>query len=320
MRGGIVGAGVVLLVLGIIFVLFFWPFVAVPAFGYYTGPNETPREVNKGEVYKCTGTLYGAESKGGYTAMVIDFDNGESLAWVEKGGFNKGERIIFEFKVNEDINESDMEEREKLEMSKSAKDDFMEGAKEAPEDEYKIYYDQFKDNYDEFGVSVEAKKTPDLIGLIGLIILILGIILMIVGGVLKSKKQRPARQPPRDHYDDRRPREYENQRGHDYDYDRESGSRPPPRGRRPPPRDYDYDYDHNGRYYDDEPPRPPRDHREPPPPQAPRGRTRVDEPVRDEDDWREEKAQRPKIPKFCPECGEETGGKKFCMECGEKLI
>jgi hypothetical protein len=51
------------------------------------------------------------------------------------------------------------------------------------------------------------------------------------------------------------------------------------------------------------------------PRRSPTGKRRKDREERDE-----EQLERPKIPKFCPECGEKTGGTKFCISCGVKLI
>ena len=37
-------------------------------------------------------------------------------------------------------------------------------------------------------------------------------------------------------------------------------------------------------------------------------------------DLEEKQQDRPKIPKFCPECGDKTSGTKFCISCGAKLV
>ncbi|RLF50032.1 MAG: hypothetical protein DRN20_00275 [Thermoplasmata archaeon] len=182
LKKGIVAAGVVILVLGLVLTLLFWPLVAVKPL-YYSGPYELPSSAHKGDTYKLTGKVYGAVTKGKYTYLVIDFDNGESVPLVEKGTFNKGNRVIVVIKVTEELENASEGAKEKATMTKEEKDALLEGAKMMDESTMELIYNAMR----EAGIDISIRKAPDTLGIVGIIVVVVGIILAIVGAVIGKK-------------------------------------------------------------------------------------------------------------------------------------
>lgn len=188
-----------LLVVGILLMVLLWPFVAISALGYYTGPYEAPDKATVGSTYKFTGTIYGATNKGGYSAIVVDFDDNESIPWIAEGNFNKGDRVLLVFTVTKEQNESLSGEHQKMTMTDEEKDSILSSAKLMDEETMKSTYEQMQSSLDEQGIKASVNKMPDTGGMVGIALLILGLILAILGAALgrRPKIQEPVpSQPP----------------------------------------------------------------------------------------------------------------------------
>lgn len=178
MKKGLVISGIVLLIVGLLLMILLWPLVAVPPL-YYPGPYDGPDKAKKGETYKYTGSVYDAVTKGEYTAMIVDFDNGESLPIVEKGIFNKGDRVVMVVTVKTEP-ESTSGEKKKATMSESEKKTFIDNVKQMDESVLEMFYSAYSNE----DIDISVNHTPEAGGIGGIVLFILGIVLMILGFAL----------------------------------------------------------------------------------------------------------------------------------------
>lgn len=164
MKKGIVIVGVILLVIGLVMMLFMWPFI-----GTKTWEEMKDEEPNDGETYKIKGEITDELTIAGLTMYEIDDGDG---AWVaDEDAFDKGDAVIVEFTWDED------------KATQALIDN--------PEDPMAVYD----------ALDAKIYKTPTPLGIIGLILLIVGIILLIVGAATGraapvAPAQPPMEQPP----------------------------------------------------------------------------------------------------------------------------
>ena len=186
--------------------VFMWPIVAVPAMGVYESPEDLPEEAVEDNTYSIIGTVDQAHTEGDYTVMVIEFKDNKFLGWVEEGEFNEGETVLFNLKCTdegdwEDSMEDDDDDNGDDGFEESYWDDWFDTAKELDEDDLETFDEYMDDAMEGSGVEAEVTKPPMIGGIIGLIILIVGVILLVLGLLKKSKaKKSYAPQSPAPQY------------------------------------------------------------------------------------------------------------------------
>lgn len=161
MKKGLFIGGVVLSVIGLLLMLFMWPFI-----GTITWDELEDTELKNGETYKIIGEVTNEAPPRG--VIIYEIEDGEYILIMDEDMFNEGDTVIVEFKYDENKasgfgNVSD----------RSSMMDALDA---------KIY------------------KVPTALGMIGLILLIVGVILLIVGITAgrgaPMTSQPPMEQPP----------------------------------------------------------------------------------------------------------------------------
>jgi hypothetical protein len=161
MKKGLFIGGVVLSVIGLLLMLFMWPFI-----GTITWDELEDTELKDGEAYKIIGEVTNEAPPTG--VIIYEIEDGEYILITDEDMFDEGDTVIVEFTYDENKasgfgNDSD----------RSSMIDALGG---------KIY------------------KVPTALGMIGLILLIVGVILLIVGITAgrgaPMTAQPPMEQPP----------------------------------------------------------------------------------------------------------------------------
>jgi hypothetical protein len=185
--------GIILLIIGLILIIALWPFIG--GMGVNNNMEDIPENPEEGQTYTFFGTVEKAHTKGDYTIMVIEFNDGE-IGWVAEGEFNEGESVLFNVKCTDKddwkdagIGEDDPDDED------PDWDQWFESGKDASEDEIKDYIELVEESQKETGVEMEVTKPPMIGGIIGLILLIVGLILLVIGLIKKSKLKKTAAPP-----------------------------------------------------------------------------------------------------------------------------
>ncbi len=162
MKKGIVIVGVILLVIGLVMMLFMWPFI-----GTKTWEEMQDVEPKDGETYKIIGEITDETTAIGIT--IYEIDDGDGMWFADSDEFNKGDTVIVEYTYDED----------KI-----------------------MDIENITDPMDIFSaLDAKMYKVPTPLGILGLILLIVGVILLIVGAATGraapvAPAQPPMEQPP----------------------------------------------------------------------------------------------------------------------------
>jgi hypothetical protein len=207
--------GTVVLIIGLIITIIFWPVFAISSLGYYSGPSDFSTDYSAGDEFMVLGTVEKAKVKDGYSIMVIKYNNGKYLFNIEKDEFFEGNRVIVKIKIEETVikpskifsmadlldydeiikkeysSYSDFILKLLLERNKDqANSDFDRHTKNghytSPMDKQ---YDAFLGYLEGFSVKITIKHLPEPGGIAGLIIVSSGIILMIFS-VIKYRSEK----------------------------------------------------------------------------------------------------------------------------------
>ncbi len=184
--------GAILLIVGLILMVFMWPFIA--GVGVYEDMDDLPKDPEEGQTYTFLGTIDKAHQEGDYTVMVIEFEDGK-LGWVDEGEFNEGDSVLFNVKC-EDKDEWDEADVGGAPDDDTDWDEWFAGRKQASEEELELYVEMMEDGQDESGMEIEVSKPPMIGGIIGVVLLIVGIVILILGLVLRSRSKRSAAPAP----------------------------------------------------------------------------------------------------------------------------
>jgi len=91
--------GPILILMGIIFTVLFWPIYPYRQLGFYTGPSEMPSRLDENGQYKAIGKIEKIETKDEDTYTIIKFENGETIVIKNIRTFSVDDEVVVDFRV-----------------------------------------------------------------------------------------------------------------------------------------------------------------------------------------------------------------------------
>jgi len=176
--------GIILLVVGLLHIVFFYPFVALNQdWHYYSGPGEI-EEADEDQTLKMAGWVYGLEEHGDYVYMVVDWDNGETTAVIAETdqGFDPTySRVIMVVEYDEDYEQPDAYDKDDYELDDDDKDDMLELAEDMDEATLETAFELQED------AGVTVQKGPGYLGWLGIAVTSLGLIVILYAVFFRDK-------------------------------------------------------------------------------------------------------------------------------------